>query len=90
MRVWSREQLLDDCRLSQSGFCPSNRKVCDPSHLEVSLSTAAPVRGVETTATSLSLETLKVNVEWWTQPSASVRPQGTGLVTQTRALPSLE
>lgn len=87
VQVRAREQSPVECRLSQSGFCPSARLVCDPKLLL--LSTSGPAYGDATGTSSATRSMSKVNVEWWALPIASPRPPSS-FDTPTQVLPSVE
>lgn len=70
----------DECRLSQSGFCPPDALTCDRSALSVQWVAAAQAENEPS-------ETLTMSMEWWALPRALPSPP-VGVPTTTRAAPS--
>lgn len=88
VEVGGREPSQVECRLSQSGWCPSDHWVCDPTQL--GLRAAAPPREAESGEALPALSLSKVNVEWWALPSAAAPHASRNSAPPSRPLPSVE
>jgi hypothetical protein len=86
----ARDQRLSECRLSQSGFCPSHSLVCNPTRVKLQLARGDGAEEPGDATSSTPQSPLKVNVEWWALPGVSRRTTGSIHETPTPYLPSGE
>lgn len=85
VQVVGHNGTLAECQLSQSGFCPSNKLVCAPTHLKLLVAGAAGVGEPSRAATTID-EVLKVNVEWWALASIPALSRSRAVESSTEPL----